>query len=412
MNRAKHITMLVFKILFIILCFAIASVFTVLQSIPLNRFDKLKNKIGLDACEILVMNDNGASLSYEVVDGKINFDIKQNGDNYDDLIVLITFPKITYDSSEMRDYLYETIGDRAEKEEEYLKAMEEGPWKTNLSFKLTGNTEGVNSKNTIYTITDPDLNENTDFVKMDNDESSIMREVYAENNEELTFMLTFGAKSLGALKSGKYTFSAELSMAGLYDNNARLSFLTTMNVITSVCGEAIRDKGLNIFKVENWLTFYGVMVVIGMFIYLWRDLRAMLKIFSAITDSMGEGVRVIVHTYINGAYAGSREEIQGGPSIFAALIISILCFMVFVLTIPIRIIIFIIRDIVFLFIEDYDLDEFSYIGNILGSVGIYVLIFGLVGLLSASVLLGGICTVVGIIMCIVASILCKRKEEY
>ena len=78
MNRAKHVTMLIFKILFIILCFAIASVFTVLQSIPLNRFDNLKNKIGLDECEILVMDDNGASLSYEVVDDKIIFDIKQN----------------------------------------------------------------------------------------------------------------------------------------------------------------------------------------------------------------------------------------------------------------------------------------------------------------------------------------------
>ena len=116
----------------------------------------------------------------------------------------------------MRDYLYETIGDRAEKEEEYLKAMEEGPWKTNFSFKLTGNTEGVNSKNTIYTIADPDYNEETDFVKTENDESSIIREVYAEKDEELTFILTFGTKSLGALKSGYSSYDIAKSIVEKY----------------------------------------------------------------------------------------------------------------------------------------------------------------------------------------------------
>ena len=416
MNRVKHITMLIFKILFIVLCFAMASVFTVLQSIPINRFDNLKSKTGLDKCQIVVMDEDfdksGASLSYEIVDNKIIFDIKQNGNNYDDINVLITFPELTYDNSEMREYLYETVGDRAEKEEDYLKAMEEGPWKCNLSFMLTGNTEGVNSKNLIYTVTDPDLNEKTDSVKLENEEGSILENVCIEKKEKPSFMLTFGAKGLGALKSGRYTFSSELSVAGLYDSSTRLSFLTTINVITSVCGESIKDKGLGIFQVDNWLVFYGVMIITGMFIYLWRDLRAIAKIFSAITDSMGEGVRVIVHTYINGAYAGSREEVQGGPSVFLALVISILCFMVFILTIPIRIIIFIVRDIVYIVKEDYDLDEFSYIGNILGSVGVYVLVFGIVGLLSASLSLGVICTAIGIAMCITASIMCKRKEEY
>ena len=162
----------------------------------------------------------------------------------------------------------------------------------------------------------------------------------------------------------------------------------------------------------NWLTFYGVMIVTGMFIYLWRDLRMMVKIFSAIMDSMSTGVRVIIHTYINGAYAGSRETYEGSSGIFLASIITVICFMVFTITIPLRILIYIIRDIVYLFVEDYDLDEFSFIGNIMGSVGIYVVVFGFVGLLSANLIVGGISTVAGLIMCIVASKLCKNKEEY
>ena len=415
MSRAKHITMLIFKLLFIVLCFAFASVFTVLQS-SINRFDNLKNKIGLEQCEILVMDSgfdtSGASLSYEIKDGKIIFDIVQNGKNYDDITVLITYPAYSYDSANMRDYLYETIGNRAEKEEDYLKAMEEGPWKCTFSYMLEGNTEGVNSKNVIYTVTDPDLNDLTDSVQGEDGEKSTVRDIYVEKDENLTFMLTFGAESLGALKSGQYTFSADLSVSGLYENNTQLSFLTMLDVIGTTCKEAIFEKGVSIFQVENWLTFYGVMIVTGILVYLWRDVRAMIKIFAAIMDSAGEGVRVIVHTYINGAYAGSREEIQGGPSVFFAIVISILCFMLFTITIPLRIIIHIIRDIVYLFKEDYDLDEFSFVGNIMGSVGIYVLLFGIVGLLSANLLLGGICTAVGIIMCVVASILCKRKEEY
>ncbi len=415
MSRAKHITMLIFKLLFIILCFAIASVFTVLQG-AVGKFDNLKNQMYLDQCEILVLDSsfekNGASLSYEIKDGKIVFDIVQSGKNYDDITVLITYPQYSYDCTNMRDYLYETIGNRAEKEENYLKAMEEGPWKTTFSYTLEGNTEGVNSKNVIYTIADPDYNEFTDSVQYKDSEKSTIRDIYVEKDEKLTFILTFGAESIGALKSGQYTFSADLSVSGLWENNTRLSFLTMLDVIGTTCKEAIFEKGVSIFQIENWLTFYGVMIVTGMFIYLWRDLRMMVKIFSAIMDSMSTGVRVIIHTYINGAYAGSRETIEGSSGIFPASVITLLCFMVFTITIPLRILIYIIRDIVYLFIEDYDLDEFSFIGNIMGSVGIYVVVFGFVGLLSANLIVGGISTVVGLIMCIVASKLCKNKEEY
>ncbi|MBR2024581.1 MAG: hypothetical protein IKA02_02090 [Clostridia bacterium] len=414
MSRVKHITMLIFKLSFIVLCFAIASVFTVLQS-AVGKFDNLKNQIPLDQCEVLVLDssfdENGASLSYEIKDGKIVFDIVQSGKNYDDISVLITYPAYSYDCTNMRNYLYETIGNRAEKEEDYLKAMEEGPWKTTFSYMLEGNTEGANSKNVIYTVADPDYNEFTDSVQYEDGEKTTIREIYVEKNEKLSFMLTFGAEGIGALKSGQYTFSADLSVSGLWENSTQLSFLTMLDVIGTTCKEAIFEKGVSIFQVENWLTFYGIMVVTGMFIYLWRDLRMMVKIFSAIMDSMSTGVRVIIHTYINGAYAGSRETYEGSSGILLASIITILCFMVFTITIPIRILIYVIRDIVYLFKEDYDLDEFSFIGNIMGSVGIYVLVFGFVGLLSANLLLGGISTVVGVIMCIVASKLCKRKEE-
>ena len=109
MSRAKHITMLIFKLLFIVLCFAIASVFTLLQG-AVGKFDNLKNQIPLDKCEIVVLDssfdENGASLSYEIKDGKIVFDIVQSGKNYDDITVMITYPEYSYDCTNMRNYLY------------------------------------------------------------------------------------------------------------------------------------------------------------------------------------------------------------------------------------------------------------------------------------------------------------------
>ena len=83
----------------------------------------------------------------------------------------------------------------------------------------------------------------------------------------------------------------------------------------------------------------------------------------------------------------------------------------FIVTIPIRIVIYIIRDIIYLFLEDYDLEAFSFLGNFLGSVGIYALIVGVVALMSASYVVGGIGVGVGLVLCIVAHFLCKHREE-
>ena len=418
MSRAKHVGMLVFKLVFILLCFAAASVFTVLQNIPLNRFDTLKAPVGLEECQLMAMDSRfeeiGAALSYEIQEGQIVFDLTQSGEDYEDVSVLITYPDFTYDSGAMRAYLEETLGkEGADGEEAYLNAMEEGPWRCYYSFQLLKEGEGADAGNVVYTLSDPDANEHTEsFKSADSSERARVNDMYIGKGENATFMLTFGAEDTGALPSGRYVFKADLGVSGLYyEDGPRISFGSTAKILFTTCMETIEQKGLNIFSVNNWLTFYGLMVVLGMFIYLWRDLRAMIKIFCAVMDSAGEGTYVIVHTYINGAYAGSRTELVGGPSIILALIVTVLCYFVFLLSIPLRILIHLIRDIVYLFKEDYELEGFSVIGNILGSVGVYVLIFGFVGLMGAGYLIGGIGTVLGIGMCIAAHVLCKRREE-
>ncbi|MBE6688764.1 MAG: hypothetical protein E7588_05750 [Ruminococcaceae bacterium] len=415
MSRVKHLVMLVFKLFLVVLCFAAAAVMTALQKLPTSTFEDLNGRMSLENCEIMVMDtdfgETGASLSYEIVDGKIVFDLVQSGENYDDVNVLITYPVFGYDATAMREYLYETLGDKAADEEVYLKAMQEGPWRSKYTYSLTGEE---NENKIYYTLTDPDSDE---YIKEAVGESSskkaYIKDMYAENGENLTFMLTFGAPGKGALPSGRYVFSADLGVSGLYDEDApQLTSSAKMKIFTTTCTQAVKDRGLGIFSVDSWVNLYSVVVLIGMFIYIWRDLRSVAKIFCALMESMPEGISVIVKVYVNGVCVDDYSIIEGGPSAIAALFLTLICYVAFVLTYPVRILIHLVRDIVYLFMEDYDIDGYSITGNTLGSVGVYVTLFGIGGLMSARFIIGGICTVVGLAMCIAAYILCKRCEEY
>lgn len=411
MSRIKHIIMIVFKVFFIILCFAVATSYSAIKSADLSALEEMKGKVGLDGCEILVFDssfdETGTSLAYEVKDGKIIFDVTQSGREYDEVTVLISFPKYTYDSTEMREYLNGVLGKKAKREEGYLKAMEEGPWRANCSFKLVG--EGLEGKN--YTLLESDDTLHVEKLSSSDGEAAVIEDIYLMNGESYDIMLMFGAERGGALPSGRYVLEAELGINGLYEENARISFASTMEIIGNICADGIKAKGFGIFDIENFLVFYGAMIVTGMFVYSWRDIRSMIKIFCAVCESMGDGVWVIVNTYVNGTFTGSYRTVQGGPSLLVAAIVTILCYMVFLLSIPIRIIIFLIRDIVYLFKEDDELEGFPFLGNIIGSVGLYVLAFGAVGLLGASYVLGAISFVVGLAMCITAAIICRRHEE-
>lgn len=416
MSRAKHIAMLVFKVVFIILCFALASLYSILANANTEMFDLMKNRVGLDKCEILVMDSSfdevGASLDYRFEDGKIVFDLVQSGKNYDDVCIAITFPEYDYDPELMRNYLNDTVGKVSEKEEKYLSAMDAGPWNTTFTFLMTGEANADSNK-VNYTIMDSDSVEYVDYFRTadDNLEPEKIEEIYIAQDEELTFLLIFGAENKGALPSGRYVLEGDLGVSGLYDSKERLSFGTTIKVISATCIDTLKEKGLSIFGVENWLVFYGVMIAFGMFVYLWRDLRSLKKIFCAMMEAHHPPVKVIVKTYTNGYLTDEYSYIDDGSSFIAALIVTFICYVIFLFTIPLRIVIQIIRDIFYLFAEDYEIEAFSIVGNILGSVGVYVLLFGIVGLMGGSPVPGIIGLLLGIGMCVGAHFICKRREE-
>ncbi|MBE6594827.1 MAG: hypothetical protein E7644_03390 [Ruminococcaceae bacterium] len=403
MSRAKHFATLIMKLVFITLVCAATMVMSAMQSVSTDEISITKD---FGENRIDTLTENGATVTWEVVNGELVFDIKQSGDHYDDITVFLIFNNVGYDSTFIRSML----GDDAGEHEAFLSEMENGPWLAHCNFCLKGEsffTTGGGS----YTFVDDALTDYVHSVLSSGANTYEQTEEFAVDKEDGTVMmlLIFGSEEGGALESGKYTLKADLKLGHPEGKQLELSPLQQAGIMLKLGGQAVADAGWGIFNVTSWLTFYGVMVLLGWFIYLWRDLRTMVKIFFALLE--GDGTRVIIRTYINGVFAEESETYANGSNTFIALMLTILCYVVFLVTIPIRILIHIIRDIIYLFKEDDDIEAFSFLGNFLGSVGIYSLIVGFVYLMSASYAVGAIAAVLGIALCVAAHFICKHREE-
>ena len=391
------------KLVFITLVCVATMVMSAMQTRSTDEISIAKN---LDENRIDVLTENGAKVTWEVVDGELVFDIKQSGNDYDDITVFLIFDNIGYDSSFIRSML----GDDAGEHEEFLSEMENGPWLGHCNFCLKGESFFTTSRGK-YTFVDAAMTEYVQGVLSSGANTSEQTEAFTVDKEDgsVMMLLIFGSEDSGALDNGKYTLKADLKLGHPEGKQLNLNLLKQAGILLKLGGQAVADAGWGIFNVTSWLTFYGAMIILGWFIYLWRDLRTMAKIFFALLE--GDGTRVIIRTYINGVFAEEHEGYSGGSNIFIALLLTGLCYIVFLVTIPIRILIHIIRDIIYLFKEDDDIEAFSFVGNILGSAGIYVLIAGIVGLMSASYVVGGIATAIGLAACIAARFICKNREE-
>jgi len=400
MSRVKHLSMLIVKLVLFVLVFALSAALNAMQTYPTDGIPLAKD---FDEKNIRVMTENGATLTWEIVDGEIVFDITQSGDNYDDITVFLTFDNIGYDSSFIRSLL----GDDAGKHEEYISQMENGPWLGHVNFCLKGDSLLTTSQNS-YTFGDDDL---TAYVKSvlssaaNESEQTDKFDVSAED-ESIMVMLTFGAEGRGALENGKYTLDAELKLGHPEGKKLDIGYFDVMGVLIKVAGQSIAKTGWGIFGITNWLMFYCVWVILGWFIYLWRDMRVVIDTF--FSGSLASTGSIVTEVWVNGVYTGSVSEPDG--NIIVRICAAILVWIILTITIPFRMLWYMIRDIIYLFKEDDVLEDFSYTGNILGSVGIHVILMGIAGVFGTAKVFGVIALAVGIGMCIGAHFLCKAKE--
>ena len=403
MSRVKHLIMLIFKLVFIaIVCAATM----VMMSMQTYQADEIPIAQSFNESNIDVKLQNGASLDWEIVNNELVFEITQSGENFNDIVITLFFSDIKYDSSFIRSLLGKDI----EKHEEFISEMEKGPWLAHFNFCLKGESFFTTNRGK-YTFSDNASNDYVNGILSSGANTTSQTDSFSINSQSETVMmkLTFGSEDSGALENGKYTLKADLKLGHPEGKQLDVTLLEQAIIVLKFAGKAISEAGWKVFNVTNWLVFYGVMVILGWFIYLWRDVKSMIRIFFALLD--GEGTVIIVKTYINGIYQGEHTEYSNGSRLLVALVITMLCYVLFVVTIPIRILIHIIRDFIYLFIEDYEIEAFSFLGNFLGSIGIYALIVGFVGLMSANYLIGGIAAVLGIALCIAAHFICKHREE-
>lgn len=400
MSRVKHLTMLIVKLVLFVLVFALTAAMMAMQDHPTDGIPLARD---FDESNIDVILENGATLDWEITDGELTFDITQSGENYDDITVLLFFDDIGYDSSFIRSLL----GDDAGKHEEFLSDMENGPWLGHFNFCLKGDSFFTTDTGD-YTLCDDVLTEYVESVVSSDANKSTQTEQFTVEREDESVMvgLMFGAEDTGALKSGRYTLDAELKLGHPDGEKLNLGYFDIVGILFKVAGQALAQSGLKVFSVTNWLTLYCVWVILGWFIYLWRDLRAVLDTF--LSASIAASTTIIIHVYVNGIYTGSREESDGGW--FVGLIYALIVWFVLTITIPIRMLWYVIRDIIYLFKEDELMEDFSYTGNLLGSIGIHVILMGIAGVIGVERVFGAVALIVGIGMCIGAHFLCRSKE--
>lgn len=415
MSRIKHLTMLIMKVVFIVLAFVIAAVFTALQS---HSTDKIMVGDGITENDILIYDEDfektGASVSVELSNGDIIFDIVQSGERYDDIRVNILCQPAEYNTA----YLSEMLGDRTGKEKEYYDAMEKGPWLCNFHYSLKSD-KMLSTDRAGFVFTDPDGNEYDEsvFVKMAN-KSKMTDDFKVNKDERVAIELVFGSPTLGALPSGRYTLTADLNVKGLYEGTVEAPKLNPFQAIGTffrVCGYAIRNTGWGIFAPTSWLTFYGIVLLLGWFMYLYRDVRVVISVFLAVLSDDWSGAGTIMYTvYKNGVRVGTYADDTGNfAKVAIALIVAMLAWVVLTVTIPLRILWYLIRDIIYLIKDDDEaLDEFSYLGNLLGGIGIYIAMFGFAGVMGAGVVIGVISLVIGVGLIIFGTKLCRDCEDY
>ena len=402
MTRFKHLTMLIVKVVMLVLVFALTSVLTSLQDFVTDGINFADSEEG---ASVEIVTGNGATATYEKANGRLVFDITQSGTQYNDITVRLGFENITYSSNFIHDVMGEHLDER---HDEFLAEMENGPWLGTVTFLLMSEQEVGSFQDQQYTFIDSTSKVHVDSLSVAAANKRNSSEAFdVTKGSATTVTLVFGSEEAGALPSGRYFLALDLKLKHPEGKILNLEPLEVVGAVGKVCLQAVKEKGTGIFNVYNWLTFYAMLMILGWFVYLWRDGRVVVRVFLAAKISCASSV--IVTVLRNGTVVNEYEESDSG--IAQAIIAAGLVWVFLTLIIPIRIVWYLLRDIIYLFRHDEALEEFFYIGNIMGSVGIFVCLFGIAGLFGAGKTVGIIALVVGLLLCFIASKICKAVED-
>ena len=402
MSRIKHILRIVY-LSFII--FISISVGVSLSALLDTTADKLVMTGKDSGASITVNAKNGATASYELAKDEMKLKIK-SGSNYDDIKIAIALPNVGYDTT----YLERVLGDSAEQEKEYLDSMRKGPWESRIEYRLYKDGTAADG-NASYTVTDGenDFTSPLSSATVTSFEQTELTEI--NKGGKKTVVITLGSEESGALESGTYIFRADLKLVSRAEKGAvKLTYQDSFKVIYNVIKDALDQKGLeSFFSPSSWLMSWATVCFIGGLFFLWKDIRNSFNFVGALIDG-ATVTEYIRNVYVDGKCVRSElVRSSNAPGFIMSVFIGFIVYIVSLLLMPIRLVILLISDVVHAIIGSEE--SFSLFGNLLGSVGMLLLLYAIIMLLCAEFILAAIFGVIGIILMIVARFLCNMASE-
>ncbi len=404
MGRTKRIVDLVIRVVFIVLCFVATYLFNAYSEADFG------GKISfVEGAEIDVFTHNGAEASYTVEDGVLVLDIKKAGEKHSDISLVLEISDIRFDTS----YYEELLGKRGEEYAEYIQALKDGPWDGSLHYQVTGESL-LSTGDKYYTIFDMISTQENKVASSQANTKEVSETTWFESGESCIIMLDMGTESTGPLPAGKYYIHVDLVLTGPSDVASPAG--AKLNIFAEFTRDAMAQTSVSsMFRIDSLMTFYGMMVAFGCVFFMYQDLRACFKIAIAAFRAGGPPISIISRTYVNGVCVGYTYVHDEG-AFFVKLLIAMITFMFvymfFLLTIPIRMIIIICKDIFHIASGDANEEGFPIFGNLIGTVGVYGLLFAWMGFMASwNMALVIISLIIAIPALVFASKLCKKGEE-
>ncbi len=409
-GRTKRIIDLAIRALFIFLSLVLTFVYDIVIQFSLGNDINL---ITDNTVELMLEGDAKATTYIE--DGRLVVEITEQGTNYNDISVTLKIDNIEYDAAVFE----EVLGDSEQSEygEYYIDNLKNGPWLGTTHYQLTGDSVFVTGDDS-YTFVDNEANEYSNRITSSAaNQMNVSSDLTYQKGNSAVAKFVMGTEETGALPEGKYYISAKLLLkSGIVNEageSATLPLDAGLSIFIKVFVDTLKETPFTeFFEISSLMTLYGMMTLFGFVFYMYNDLRAAFKIGAMVAK--GSTVRtVVVNTYINGSLVDSHEKKESDGSLFMGIVAFWLSYMLFLLTVPIRMIITITKDIIHILGGDSNEEGFPLFGNIFGSIGVYAAIYCFINFkmsgLGTVAIISGIIAVVGLI---VAGILCKKSDNY
>ncbi len=408
MGRTKRVIDLVVRVVFIVLCLVLTYLFNAVGNFTTGSDI---NMLTEESAELLVDGNAEAKMSFE--DGKAVVEVITPGDKYTDITVLINVDKISPDTSVLKDAVGEMDGET----KEYFEKLDNGPWVTKMHYQLTGDELFANDKS-MYTFSDGIHDDYPMGVASSGaNQDNVSDELVYEKGDGALAVFTLGSEDTGSLPAGKYYLTSSLYFTGVENEDGTVEKMprsASASAFGTLALNALKNTSFtSFFEISSLLTFYGMIVAFGCVFYLYSDLRSAIKIGAIAAAGDGKVYTVVISTYINGVYSGSRTETYTNGSPFIGCVAFVLSYMLFIITIPLRMVVIIIKDIIHIAAGDANEEGFPLFGNLFGSIGVYAALVCFITLYtSAPVVWSIIAGVIAIPCLIIAGKLCRNAEEY